>query len=381
MASALPAETITGYDVWHCALPVTGRRDHGIGTVAGTIEVVILRLTGENGLAGFGEASPWTVFTGTPEASYAALARYFRPLVLGRKVSERDAIMSEASRTVVHCTEAKAALDTALLDLAGKCTGSPAWSFLGDKCRDTIPLSCSIASPDFEDDKPLLERLEADGVRIVKLKGGFRDHAFDVERIGYIRSHHPSMAIRLDYNQGLSREQALRQVPDLSGLGLDFIEQPVAAGDHGTMAELRPMIDVPLLADESVFGPEDMQRAIGEGWCDGVSVKIMKAGSLTRAQDVARLAAEAGLCAYGGDMFETGLAHLAGTHMIAATPEITLGCEFYQAKYFLAEDLLCESFPVRDGHVVVPDRPGLGIDPDMEKVQRYAVNGPGACAA
>jgi muconate cycloisomerase len=380
-ASALPDETIIGYDVWHCALPVTGRRDHGIGTVAGTVEVIVLRLTGESGLAGFGEASPWTVFTGTPEASYAALERYFRPLVLGRKVSDRNAIMGAAARAVVHCTEAKAALDTALLDLAGKCTGKPAWSFLGEKCRDSIPLSCSIASPDFEADKKLLERLQADGVRIVKLKGGFRDHAFDMERIAYIRDRYPAMAIRLDYNQGLSREQALRQVPEAAGYGLDFIEQPVAAGDHRTMAELRTMIDVPLLADESIFGPEDMQRAIAEGLCDGVSVKIMKSGSLTRAQDVARMAARSGLSAYGGDMFETGLAHLAGTHMIAATPEIALGCEFYQAKYFLAEDLLAEPFPISGGHVLVPDGPGLGIDPDMEKVQGYAINGPGARAA
>ena len=67
------------------------------------------------------------------------------------------------------------------------------------------------------------------------------------------------------------------------------------------------------------------------------------------------------MSAYGGDMFEAGLAHLAGTHMIAATPEITLGCEFYQAGYFLREDILETPFPVADGQVLVPDGPGLGI--------------------
>lgn len=365
-------EKITGFDVWHCALPVSGKRDHGIGEVSGKVEVIVLRLRSEGGTTGFGEASPWTVFTGSPEASYWALERYIRPLVLGRRVADRQAILAEASRAVVHCTEAKAALDTALHDLAGKLCGTPVWALLGGKARSEIPLSVSIANPDFDADKALLRRLERDGVRIVKLKTGFAGHDFDLERLRYIRHHHPAFSIRVDYNQGLSREQALAQVPEVARFQPDFIEQPVAAHDFRTMADLRERISVPLLADESVFGPEDMERAIREGICSGVSVKIMKAGSLGRAQETARMAARAGLSAYGGDMFETGLAHLAGAHMIAATPEISLGCEFYQASYFLVEDLLAKPFEVRDGKVVVPDQPGLGGEPDMEKVMRYS---------
>lgn len=369
-------QPITGYDVWHCALPVTSRRDHGIGSVAGSIEVIVLRLTAEDGTQGFGEASPWVVFTGSPEASFAALDRYMRPHVLGRPVADRAAIHAEASRAVVHCTEAKAALDTALHDLAGHLTGQPVHALLGGARQRRIPLSCSIADPDFEADKRLLARLREDGVRIVKLKAGFADHAFDLMRIEYIRTHRPDMAIRVDYNQGLGRDAALTQVPDIARLKPDFIEQPVAARDWRTMADLRQAIDVPLLADESVFGPEDMDDAIAAGICGGVSVKIMKSGGLARAQQVAAKAAGAGLAAYGGDMFETGLAHLAGAQMIAATPEIGLGCEFYQAAYFLAEDLLETPFPVVDGAVEVPDAPGLGILPDMGKVLKYRVAGP-----
>ena len=163
------------------------------------------------------------------------------------------------------------------------------------------------------------------------------------------------------------------QVMDVAQFEPDFIEQPVRYHHFDMMARLRGMIDVPLLADESVFGPEDMVRAAREGICDGVSVKIMKSGGLSRGQSVARIAAANGLMAYGGDMFEAGLAHLAGTHMIAATPEISLGCEFYQASYFLKEDILETPFEVRDGQVVVPDAPGLGLRPDLDKLTHYAV--------
>lgn len=366
------AQAITGFGLWHLVLPVVSRRDQGVGSVAGSCETVVLRLTAEDGTTGFGEAASWAVFTGSPEASYAALDRYLRPLVLGRPVGDLRRIMAEAEHAVAHCTEAKAALETALLDLCGRIAGIPVWMMLGGKCRDAIPLSCSLADPDFEADLRLLGRLHADGLRMVKLKAGVRDHAFDMTRLERLRRDYPDMALRVDYNQALGPEDAVMRLRDVARMGPDFIEQPVRAGRPALMARLRDAVDVPVLADESVFGPEDMLRAVTDGICDGVSVKIMKAGGLTRARRVAETAADAGLSAYGGDMFETGLAHLAGAHMIAATPAITLGCEFYQARYYLREDILETAFPVEDGNVVVPDTPGLGNAPALDALDRFA---------
>lgn len=368
-------QSITGFDVWHLSLPVTSRRDHGIGSVAGSCEIVVLRLTAEDGIEGWGEASPWSVFTGSPEASFAALDRYLRPHVTGRRISDRSAIMADALHAVAHCTEAKAALETALLDLEGRLTGQPVWKILGGTKPAPIPLSVSIADPDFDKDLNLLDRLVEDGLGIIKLKTGFHDAAFDTMRLERIRRDYPGLRVRVDFNQGLDPDEAEARVLGVAAFRPDFIEQPVRAHHFELMAHLRGLTDIPLLADESVFGPEDMARAVREGICDGVSVKIMKSGGLTRAHTVARMAAEAGLLAYGGDMFESGLAHLAGSHMIAATPQITLGCEFYQASYFLAEDILATPFPVRNGAVIVPSTPGLGASPDPDVIGRYAING------
>ncbi len=278
-------QIITGFDLWHLSLPVVSARDHGIGRVDGTCEVVILRLTSESGETGWGEASPWVVFTGSPEATFAALDRYIRPLVLGRIVADREKIMLDA-----------------------------------DRAQD-----------------------------------------------------YPEFAVRVDYNQGLIPEDALARVRDVARFRPDFIEQPVRAPHYDLMAQIREAIDVPLLADESVFGPEDMARAIREGICDGVSIKLMKSGGFARAQTVATMAANQGLGVYGGDMFEAGIAHLAGTHLIAATRAIDLGCEFYQARYYLKEDILETPFPCNGGHVQVPDTPGLGIRPDLDKLDHYNI--------
>ena len=368
------AQKIVGFDVWHLQVPVVSKRDHGIGAIEGTCEIVVLRLTAEGGAVGYGEASPWSVFTGSAEAAFAALDRYIRPHVVGRRVGDIAGIMANAQRCVAHCSDAKAALESALLDLQGQILGAPVWALLGGKCRDEIPLSVSIANPDFDADLELMDRIKADGVRLIKLKTGFKDHAFDIMRLERIARDHPEFGLRVDFNQGLEPFNAVGRVRDVASFKPDFIEQPVRAHHFDLMADIRANIDVPLLADESVFGPEDMSRAVRENICDGVSVKIMKSGGLARARTVAQMAAAAGLSAYGGDMFETGLAHLAGTHMIAATPEITLGCEFYHARYYLTEDILSAPFRCENGHVQVPDSPGLGNAPDMDKVARYAVH-------
>lgn len=368
------SQKIAGFDLWHLSLPVVSRRDHGIGAVEGACEIVVLRLTAEGGAQGFGEASPWSVFTGSPEATYTALNRYIRPHVLGRRTGDIAAIMADATHAIAHCTEAKAALETALLDLVGRIKDVPVWALLGGKYRDAIPLSVSLANPDFGEDLALIDRVKSDGVGIVKMKAGFTDHAFDIMRLERLARDHPDLDVRVDFNQGLEPQGAVQKTRDIAGFSPTFIEQPVRAHHYGLMAEIRAAIDVPLLADESIFGPEDMARAINQGIADGVSVKIMKSGGLTRARTIAQMAAAAGMTAYGGDMFESGLAHLAGTHMIAATPEITLGCEFYQARYYLAEDILESPFPCEGGHVQVPDGPGLGISPDVAKLDHYAVN-------
>ncbi len=354
-------------------LPVRSKRSHGIGDVAGATSHVILRLETTDGIVGWGEASPWPVFHGTAEATIAALDTYLRPFVIGRDARDLSAIMAMAEKSLAGHFDAKAALETALLDILGKAAGVPVWQLLGGRCRETIPLSVSLADPSWETDRALAERLVADGIRLVKLKTGFAGHAFDIERLESLAEDFPELEVRVDYNQGLAPFDSLRRLRDIEAFGPTFIEQPVPADKTEVMAELAAALDVPLLADESVFSPADALKAVANGVADGFSIKIMKAGGLRRGRTIAEIAAAAGLGAYGGDMFETGIAHLAGTHMIAATPAIALGCEFYQAGYYLQEDLLVEPFPVKDGHVIVPQTPGLGIDVDEARLARYAV--------
>jgi muconate cycloisomerase len=372
-AMTLGKDKIDRMTVWHAALPVRAPRDHGSGLVTGKVEVVIVRLDTAGGISGFGEASPWVVFTGTAEATAAALDRYIRPVVIGADPADIPLIMANADRAITGHTEAKAALETALLDCRGRATGQPVWALLGGRFRNEIPLSISLADPDFGADLALLERVRADGLNIVKLKTGVRGHAYDLMRLEELRKAHPDLDIRVDYNQGLQPFGALRKLRDVEIFNVTFIEQPVPGRNHEAMALFTAELDTPVLADETVFSPSDAYRAVKGRLCDAISIKIMKTGGLRRGMEVAAIAESAGMPAYGGDMFETGIAHLAGTHMIAATPNISLGCEFYQARWYLEEDLLSEPFPSDNGRVAVPEGPGLGIAVDVEKLARFSL--------
>ena len=92
---------------------------------------------------------------------------------------------------------------------------------------------------------------------------------------------------------------------------------------------------------------------------------------IRRALEVAAIARAAGIEVYGGCMFETGIAHAAGAHLMAAVPDLLLGCEFYMSTYYTKEDVLTEPFPVRNGKVHVPTAPGLGVRVDPEKIAKY----------
>lgn len=355
-------------------LPVRTARNHGIGAVAGAIRNVLVKLRTADGLTGWGEASPWAAFTGTAEAAASALDVYLRPLVVGRPASHVSRIMADCDTALVGHPEAKAALEMALYDLAGRELGVSVSDLLGGRHRDEIPLSVSIANPDFDADLDLAERIVADGVRLFKIKTGVAGHAFDVMRLEALRKRYPDVEIRIDYNQGLTPLEAMRFVPDIDAFEPGFIEQPVRAPNWEAMKNLRAAIRSPLVADESVFTPADAIRAAKEGIADAFSVKIMKSGGMRRGQEISAIGAAAGIACYGGDMFETGLAHLAGAHMCAASPNISLGCEFYQATYYLEMDLLATPFPATGGKVTVPTAPGLGIAVDEDKV-RYASAG------
>ena len=354
-------------------IPAKAVHSHGSGDVAG-IDTVLLELVTDTGLTGWGEASPWPVFTGTVEAAAAALHTHLRPLILGHDPVLTEPLMTRAGRALTGHPEAMSALECALLDLTGQIAGLSMSELIGGRHRDAIPLSFSVANPDFDADLDDIARLWTDGIRIFKLKTGFADHRFDLMRLEKLRDTYGEAAsLRIDYNQGLPAYDAIRTIRDLEAFRPTFVEQPVKRHERAALAEITRAVDVPIMADESVFDPRDALLGAQDRIADIFSLKINKSGGLRRALEVAAIARAAGIEVYGGCMFETSIAHAAGTHLMAAVPDLILGCEFYMSTYYAAEDIATEPFPVRNGMVHVPIGPGLGVVPDPASLARHRI--------
>ena len=101
---------------------------------------------------------------------------------------------------------------------------------LGGAVKTKIPLSCSLANPDFDADIALCRRLSQDKVTMVKLKAGFSTHAFDMMRLERLAKEFPDFRVRVDFNQGLHPDEALMRVRDVASMQPDFIDRLMICG-------------------------------------------------------------------------------------------------------------------------------------------------------
>jgi muconate cycloisomerase len=342
--------------------PIKMARAQGVGSVRGSVKRVLIQLTTRCGITGWGEAAPWEVFTNTPESAFSALDLYLRPVVEGHPARRLRELLARMDRAVTGCTDAKAGIEMAVLDILGKTQGVSVADLLGGRVRDSIPLSFSIADPDFSADLERMKAMVPVGNRLFKVKTGVKPHAKDMAHLEAIRdTFGDTVDLRLDYNQALEPFRAMTVLRDVDRFRPTFIEQPVPRRHLDAMAGFASALDTPILADESCFDATDLLEVVRRQAADAISVKLMKCGGMLRAQQMMAIADTAGLPGYGGTLWEGGIALAAGTQMIAATPGISLGCEFYMPHHVLTEDVLEERIPNRDGAVLVPDGPGLGI--------------------
>ena len=371
-----PAVRIDAVEVRLLESPIKMKRSQGVGSVQASIKRVLVTVKTDDGVLGIGEGQAWEVFSGTNENLYSAIAVYLRPVLLGQDPRHIPRIMADCDRALVANPEAKAAVEMALFDLCGKASGLPLVQLLGGSCRDAIPFSFSIANPDIQADLDLAKSMIADGHRIFKVKTGFASHREDMQRMTLLREHlgdTDKVDLRVDYNQGLQPYNALAQCRDMEAFRPTFIEQPVPRDALDAMAHLTAALDTPVMADESVFSPAEALTIVQRRAADIISIKLMKAGGLRRAAEVNAIAQAAFLPCYAGTLWEGGVALAAATHFVAATVNVSLGCEFYMPRFVFENDILVTPVITEKGFVHVPTGPGIGVEIDWEVVGHQCI--------
>ncbi|MEV4722942.1 mandelate racemase/muconate lactonizing enzyme family protein, partial [Micromonospora humida] len=200
-----------------------------------------------------------------------------------------------------------------------------------------------------------------EGFDVLKLKVG-TDAAGDLERVRAVRAAvGPQVRLRLDANQGWTPREAVRVIRGVEDAGLDveLVEQPVARWDLDGMAWVADRVDVPILADEAVFGVRDLVAVIRRRAADLVNVKLAKCGGLRPARTLLELAREHGMGTLVGSMMESQVGVGAAASLAAAYR--TSAVSDLDAAWWLAWSPVRGGLRYEGATVVLPDAPGLGI--------------------
>ena len=349
------------------------------GETVSRADNVLVRIESEDGVIGWGEAASAPTMTGETIASMMAAVDHMTPGLLGRNADDFAGVAATMGAQIYGNSGAKAAIEIALHDLVGRTTARPVHALLGAKQRSRIPILAVIGSEDALADLREAEERWAAGYRAFKIKVGLGSPEADAERTRSVcirlKSQNPlkgdaeSCLVSADANQGFGVDDALSYVRAVADCGLDFFEQPVEAHQLDAMARVAAASGVPIGADEGIHSRADIQRHHDGKAARGVSLKAIKLGGLRAVLDACRLCDRLGMsvnisCKTG----ESSIASAAALHVAAVAPAIAWGLTV--TSQGLADDVAVEPLRIDNGHVTVPDRPGLGIDVDERRVRR-----------
>jgi L-alanine-DL-glutamate epimerase-like enolase superfamily enzyme len=334
---------------------------------------VLVRVETDTGASGWGEAASAPVMTGETLESIVSAVHYLSSALRDRDAADIAGALTAMDGRMYGNHGAKAAIEIALYDLAGRAAGKPVHALLGEKKRSRMPLLGVIGGGDYDGDLADADKKKAAGFTAYKIKVGIGTPEDDAARTRDIcKVLGGGMLISADANQGFTTEQALTYVRAVKGSGLDFFEQPVEASDLAGMASVAAATDIAIGADEGIHSLEDIKRHHQHKAARGVSLKAIKLGGIRAVTEAGKLCDRLGMsvnisCKTG----ESSIACAAALHVASVIPNIAWGLTLTHTG--LAEDVTAHPIPTARGHVDGLDRPGLGVDVDEDRIRRHRV--------
>jgi len=352
---------ITDLHTYRVAVPLHKPFKTALRTVH-LAEAIIVKVMCDDGTIGWGEAPPTVVITGDSlDSIEAAIQQVIKPKLIGRNLLHYEALFHDIASSIVRNSSAKAAVDMALYDCLAQHSGLPLYQYLGGY-RESLETDYTVSVNEPEEMADDAVQYIKDGFDVLKIKVGKDDIQTDIERIKRIRQvvgNEPK--IRLDANQGWSVKEsiyAICQMEDL-GLNIELVEQPVVASDIAGLKRVTDHVNTLIMADESVFTPNQALEVVATRSADLINIKLMKAGGIYQAEKINALAELNGIQCMVGSMIETKIGITAAAHFAASKKNIT---RFdFDAPLMLAEDIVTGGIHYSGRHISFAQRTGLGI--------------------
>ncbi|MGI8595304.1 MAG: mandelate racemase/muconate lactonizing enzyme family protein [Solirubrobacteraceae bacterium] len=331
--------------------PRTLRFREPLATAFGTLErrdVLLVGITDEAGLTGWGEASPLEPYDGVSlDAVRDALEAYRPVLERGERMLPGDRL--DACRAAADLPQALAGIDLALWDLRGRREGRPVAALLARDAAREIEVNATIGGLDRAGATAHASRAARAGYRAIKVKVGVGD---DAGRVAAVRAAAgPQMALRLDANGAWRPGEAIAAIGTLAPAGLELVEEPSRGIE--AIRKVREHVAVRVAMDETAAIPGAlMSRA-----ADAVCLKISRSGGISALLADAVAVRTSGAEAYLASSFDGPLGIAAALHAAAALAPLP-ACGLATLGLFADLD---DPFPPRGGRIAVPTGPGLGV--------------------
>ncbi len=298
---------------------------------------------------GLGEAAP-NAFYGENAATVVAVL----PELATRLPDDPfafDELWDAIERPFPHYhRSAKAALETAVLDVAGRRAGVSVRRLLGAP-EPAVATSFTLGLGTPEDVAERCRDARDRGYGTLKLKLGGPD---DAALLAAVRDAAPDVRLRVDANAAWTAKEAVASLPMLEAFGVELLEQPVAADDLDGLATVTRAARIPVVADESFRGASDLRHLV----VDAVNVKLSKVGGPRRAALAMHAARALGFGVMLGCMVESSLGVTAAAHVAGLADWIDL-----DGALLLERDPYVGATWDPLWRPVLPDAPGLGVAP------------------
>jgi L-alanine-DL-glutamate epimerase-like enolase superfamily enzyme len=334
---------------------------------SGSRPSVLVRLTDEDGVQGWGQSVPvesWTYET--PESTESTLRHYLAPAILGADPSDLEDIHARMERAIrpsfsVGQPLCKAGIDLACYDLWGKQAGRPVSDLLGGARKREIKLSWTIQSPTLAGAEKQLEQGRALGYASFNIKvGAPQTPAYDLELVRTVMAFAPDGFHWCDANTSYDLDSALAMAPKFADLGLKGFESPLPPNRIRAYQALTRQGALPILMDEGIVSPVEAAEFIALRMFDGIAMKVARCGGLWNATRIARLLQENGLLLFASGLTDPELSMAASVHFFAWAG-LELPAAVNGPQYLAERGTMDPSFRARGDRLHLPAGPGLGV--------------------
>jgi O-succinylbenzoate synthase len=323
------------------------------------------------GIEGWGECvageDPFYLPEST-DTAWTLICDYVGPMTIGRDIETPEQAFSLTSRIRGH-RMARAAVETAIWDLAARREQRPLWQLLGGTQTE---ISSGVSIGIQETHSELLRKIEkelAAGYRRIKIK---IKPGWDIDAVKAVRTEYPEIVLTVDANSAYTLEDA-GMLRGLDEFDLKYAEQPLAYDDIIDHAQLQRMMKTPLCLDESINSSEDARKALSIEACKVINIKLGRVGGHTEARKIQSICREQKIPVWCGGMLEAGIGRAHNIAMSTLPGFVYPGDVSASARYW-TEDIITPPVDVSShGTITAPFGPGIGFEVNEERIRALTV--------